>query len=93
MVKQKVMRDGMGRKLYPDIEMADGTEENTTIDGVLCKPLEYVTVYRGKHDDNDICYDSAKELTDKEVARIEATGIKTKMEFLGGVGAIYTPVA
>jgi hypothetical protein len=79
-------------KTYPTIQKADGTEEHEIIDGVECVPIEYVTVYRGKKDDNDICYDLAKELTDKEIARIEATGIKTKMEFLGGVGAIYSVV-
>ena len=97
MAKEKYIgTDRMGRRLYASITVANKKDQEgypETFNGQKHVPYEYVTVYRGKGDDNDICYDSARELTEKEMARIEKElGVKTQMEFLGGVGCIYVPV-
>jgi hypothetical protein len=77
-------------KTYPTIQKADGTEEIiTTPSGAHYKPVEYVCVYRSKTDDNNICYESSKELTDSEVARLRSEGKNIISELLGGVGCIY----
>jgi len=88
-------KDPMGRRLYGAITVATKKDQEgfpEVFNGQKYVPYEYVTVYRGKGDDNDICYDSAKELTTKEMARIDKElNVKTQMEFLGGVGCIYAP--
>ena len=97
--EQFIGTDRMGRRLYASISLATKKDQadpdyQKVVEDVRYVPYEYVTVYRGKGDDNDICYDSARELTEKEIARIEKElNIKTQMEFLGGVGAIYIPEA
>jgi hypothetical protein len=82
----------MVKKIYPYIQKADENEDIQTFDGVPYHPVEYVTVYRSRTDDNNICYDSARELTDKEVARLQSEGKDIRMEFIGGVGCIYGKV-
>lgn len=98
MVKEKYIgKDGMGRRLYASIDLATKNDQESSdyqvvVEGTRYIPFEYVTVYRGKGDDNDICYESARELTAKEIVRIEKEmNVKTQMEFLGGVGCIYIP--
>mgnify|MGYP007100123260 CR=1 FL=1 len=84
-----MVKDALGRKLYPYIQKANRSEDVQVFDGVPFYPVEYVTVYRSKTDDNNICFDSAKELTDKEVARLQNEGKDIRVEFIGGVGCIY----
>jgi len=76
-------------KNYPCIQKADGTEPIELIDGIQYKPIEYVTVYRNKYDDNNICYESSEELTRTELIRLQAEGKTVTSEFIGGVGCIY----
>ena len=98
MAKEKYIgKDGMGRRLYAGIDMATKKDQadpdyQIVSEGIRYVPYEYVSVYRGKGDDNDICYDSSRKLTEQEIVRIEKElNVKTKMEFLSGVGCIYVP--
>lgn len=97
MTEKYIGKDGMKRRLYLDIEMAtkkdqDDPDYHSIVDGVRYIPYEYVCVYRGKGDNNDICYESSREQTNIEISRIEKElQVKTHMEFLGGVGCIYIP--
>lgn len=97
MKEKYIGTDPMRRRLYLSIQPAtkkdqENPDYQTTISGIRYIPYEYVTVYRGKGDNQDICYESSREQTEKEIARIEKElQVKTYMEFLGGVGCIYIP--